>query len=258
MPPRELLDTLPVYLEELAASLEAASTGEPLPATQQVAATHGQTRLQIGFAPHEVVREYALLRNAILKVADEQGYSPPPAELIALDSCLFASIAASIAAYVREHDAVLQRQANEHLAFLAHELRTPLSAARTGIELLRRERAGDERLEHVSAVVSRNLSRLTDRLDNALTELRLRTPRAAHLETLRADELLRELIADAEASRALEDAGISSFAALPAAAAGRTARSPLDEGHQIRPGDGGGDLYDPAATTAAAATGTAC
>src|SRR2546428_2477375 len=145
MPPRELLDTLPVSLEEPAASLEAASTGEPLPAPQQVAATHGQTRLQIGFAPHEVVREYALLRNAILKVADEQGYSPPPAELIALDSCLFASIAASIAAYVREHDAVLQRQANEHLAFLAHQLRTPLSAARTRLQLLPRERAGDER-----------------------------------------------------------------------------------------------------------------
>ena len=207
MPPRELLDTLPVYLDELAASLEAASTGEPLPATQQVAATHGQTRLQIGFAPHEVVREYALLRNGILQVAHEQGYAPPPAELIALDSCLFASIAASIAAYVREHDAVLQRQANEHLAFLAHELRTPLSAARIGIELLRRERAGDERLEHVSAVVSRNLSRLTDRLDNALTELRLRTPRAAHLETFRADELLRELIADAEALAEASDVG---------------------------------------------------
>src|SRR5438309_4615312 len=92
MPPRELLDTLPVYLDELAASLEAASTGEPLPATQQVAAPHGQTRLQIGFAPHEVVREYALLRNGILQVAHEQGYAPPSAELIALDSCLFASI----------------------------------------------------------------------------------------------------------------------------------------------------------------------
>src|SRR5438132_13782914 len=49
MPPRELLDTLPVYLDELAASREAASTGEPLPATQEVAATHGQTRLQSGF-----------------------------------------------------------------------------------------------------------------------------------------------------------------------------------------------------------------
>ena len=196
---REIVDTLPVYLDELAASLEATSSGEPLPATEQVAAQHGQTRLQIGFAPHEVVREYALLRKAILKVADEQGYAPPREELIALGSCLFTSIAASIAAYVREHDAVLQRQANEHLAFLAHELRTPLSAARTGIELLRRERTGDARLAHLASVVSRNLARITSRLDNALTELRLRTPRASQIETLRADELLRDLIADAEA-----------------------------------------------------------
>ena len=196
---REIVDTLPVYLDELAAPLEATSSGEPLPAAEQVAAQHGQTRLQIGFAPHEVVREYALLRKAILKVADEQGYAPPREELIALGSCLFTSIAASIAAYVREHDAVLQRQANEHLAFLAHELRTPLSAARTGIELLRRERTGDARLAHLASVVSRNLARITSRLDNALTELRLRTPRASQIETLRADELLRDLIADAEA-----------------------------------------------------------
>jgi signal transduction histidine kinase len=203
MPARELVDTLPVYLDELAASLEAVACGEPQPATGQVAARHGITRLQIGFAPHELVREYGLLRDAILAAAKEDGYEPSREELLALGRCLFTSIGASVAAYVRERDAVLQRQASEHLAFLAHELRTPLTAARTGVELLRRERPDDSRLLHLANVVSRNLARVTQLLDNALTELRLRTPQSSRAEKLSGADLLRDLV---EESAPLADA----------------------------------------------------
>ena len=44
MPARELVDTLPVYLDELAASLEAEACGQPQPVSGQLAATHGVTR----------------------------------------------------------------------------------------------------------------------------------------------------------------------------------------------------------------------
>jgi signal transduction histidine kinase len=198
MPARELVDTLPVYLDELAGSLEAMARGEPQPATGQVAAKHGITRLQIGFAPHELVREYGLLRDAILAAAEEDEYELSREELLAFSRCLFASIAASVAAYVREHEVVLQRQASEHLAFLAHELRSPLTAARTGIEVLRRERPDDARLLHLANVVSRNLAGLSQLLDNALTELRLRTPRTTHLEKIQGDQLVRHLVEEAE------------------------------------------------------------
>src|SRR5437763_8429309 len=116
MPARELVDTLPVYLDELAASLEAEACGQPQPVSGQLAATHGVTRLQLGFAPHELIREYGLLRDAILAAANEDGYEPPREELVSLSRCLFTSISASVAAYVREHEAVLQRQASDHLA----------------------------------------------------------------------------------------------------------------------------------------------
>jgi signal transduction histidine kinase len=198
MPARELVDTLPVYLDELAGSLEAMARGQPQPATGQVAAKHGVTRLQIGFAPHELVREYGLLRDAILAAAEEDGYEVSRDELLALSGCLFTSIAASVAAYVREHDLVLQRHASDHLAFLAHELRTPLTAAHTGVEVLRRERAEDARLLHLANVVSRNLARVSQLLDNALTELRLRTPRTAHLEKIQGDQLVRDLVEEAQ------------------------------------------------------------
>jgi len=198
MPSRELVDSLPVYLDELAASLEAVACGEPEPATGQVAAKHGIARLELGFAPHELVREYGLLRDAILAVAKEDGYELSRDDLVSLSRCLFTSIAASVAAYVAEHELILQRQANEHLAFLAHELRTPLTAARTGIEVLRRERGEDERLLHVANVVSRNLARLAQLLDNALTELRLRTPRTVRVEKIAGDQFLRDLAEEAE------------------------------------------------------------
>jgi len=198
MPGRELVDSLPVYLDELAASLEAIACGEPEPATGQVAAKHGVARLELGFAPHELVREYGLLRDAILAVAKEEGYELSRDDLVSLSRCLFTSIAASVAAYVSEHEMILQRQASEHLAFLAHELRTPLTAARTGIEVLRRERAEDQRLLHLANVVSRNLARLAQLLDNALTELRLRTPRTVRVEKIEGDQFLRDLTAEAE------------------------------------------------------------
>ncbi|TMA21808.1 MAG: sensor histidine kinase [Deltaproteobacteria bacterium] len=197
MPARELVDTLPVYLDELAASLEAEACGQPQPVSGQLAATHGVTRLQLGFAPHELIREYGLLRDAILAAANEDGYEPPREELVYLSRCLFTSISASVAAYVREHEAVLQRQASDHLAFLAHELRTPVTAARTGIEVLRRERPEDARLLHLANVVSRNLARLSQLLDNELTELRLRMPRTVHLEGIKGEQLVRELVEEA-------------------------------------------------------------
>jgi signal transduction histidine kinase len=214
MPVRELVDTLPVYLDELAGSLEAMASGEPEPATGQVAAKHGITRLQIGFAPHELVREYGLLRDAILAAAQEDEYELSRDEVLALSRCLFTSIAASVAAYVREHDLVLQRQGSEHLAFLAHELRTPLTAARTATEVLRRERSDDARLLHLANVVSRNLARVSQLLDNALTELRLRVPRSAHLEKIQGDQFVRDVV---EEARPLADAsGIRFVAELEA------------------------------------------
>jgi signal transduction histidine kinase len=198
MPPRELVDTLPVYLDELATALESIAQGESQPATGQLAAAHGRTRLQIGFAAHELVREFGLLRDAILKIADEDGYRASKDELLALGSSLFSSVAASVAAYVRERDLVLQRQASEHLGFLAHELRTPLTAARTGIEVLRRERPEDARLVHLANLVSRNLANVTQLLDNALTELRMRSPRSAHLERIRGDDFVRMLVEESQ------------------------------------------------------------
>ena len=72
-----------------------------------------------------------------------------------------------------------------------------MTAARTGIEVLRRERPEDARLLHLANVVSRNLARLSQLLDNELTELRLRMPRTVHLEGIKGEQLVRELVEEA-------------------------------------------------------------
>ena len=87
------------------------------------------------------------------------------------DAFVTDGIAAAISQYVNERDAELRRQMSEHLGFIAHEVRNPLSSARMALGLLqRKELAGGGR---VVDLLARTLKRTGDVIDNALNHANL-------------------------------------------------------------------------------------
>jgi signal transduction histidine kinase len=95
--------------------------------------------------------------------------------------------------YTRQRDAELQRQANEHFAFVAHELRNPLANAQLALALL-----SDRSLpapSPLAELLARNLRRMNDLIEGMLS-LALSTQ---GIEARRARLQLRPLLADAVA-----------------------------------------------------------
>ena len=130
MPPLELVDHIPEFLEEMVAALRVdagLSSVAPTPHESTTAAGHGVQRLRLGFSLDAVVREYGALFDAIVAMARDAGVEITFRELQVLFDATITGIAHAVTKYTHQRDAELLRQANEHFAFIAHELRNPLS-----------------------------------------------------------------------------------------------------------------------------------
>jgi signal transduction histidine kinase len=208
----ELIDTLPLFLDELAAALD---RGSEKTAVDLAATSHGAQRMHLGFAEHEVVREYNIVRDSVLDECLACGYEPHRREIWEFCRLLTESVGISLTAFMREREHERDRVTSEHIAFLAHELRNPLHAARMALSLHARGQGDPQRLLRL---VERSISSAIRGLDNELTGLRLQGPALAKLEALDA----ARLIADAR-----EDA------IAVAESAGRSIRSESDPGLRV-------------------------
>ena len=166
----EVLDSLHMVLEEVIASLEQET---PLRgAGASVAQAHGAQRQILQRDISDVVREYGLLFEAVV---DECRASPDagpfePEEYARLVGCLSRGAAEAVREFAELRALDLRRQAWEHFAFLAHEIRGPLQTARFSSQLLRRGTAS----ARAGEVLERSLAQLSETVDHALIDARLR------------------------------------------------------------------------------------
>jgi signal transduction histidine kinase len=198
MPSRELIDTLPVFLDRLADVLErtAAKGGHPGPELEDVAIGHGIQRMHLGFNPSEIAREYGILRDAIFEESLSQGYTPGMDEMWAIARCMADAVGTALTSYMAEREQERDRLASEHLAFLAHELRNPLHAARTALQLL--GRSDESRRPTLLGIVERGLQSALHRLDNTLASVRLGAHPQPRRERIDPGELLAAAREDAK------------------------------------------------------------
>ena len=196
MPHLELVDHIPEFVDEIAAVLRADTGGgssSPSLEHSRIAAGHGAQRLRLGFSLDAVVREYGPLREAVVATAVEAGAPPTFRELHVLFDCIIAGIAHAVSEYAQQRDAELLRQANEHFAFIAHELRNPLAAATTAFQLLksRGQLPADSRS---AGALERGLRRTTELIEHTLRLVRI----ASGVELHRTSTTLAALFADVE------------------------------------------------------------
>ncbi|MBX3192523.1 MAG: sensor histidine kinase [Labilithrix sp.] len=190
LPRLELVDHVPTFLAEIVEALQRHEG----PETSETAARHGVQRFALGFSLGAVVREYGALRDCIVEEAAAAGVVITTAARETLLECTFTGIAEAVTEYQKQRDAELQRQMNEHFAFVAHELRNPLNAALTATTLLKDRGELDVRLV---AFALRGLGRMHDLIDRTLRIARIGAVVEARLEPTTMRALLEAAKADA-------------------------------------------------------------
>jgi hypothetical protein len=153
--PEQLEHGIPLFLDQLARTLEAEEQGRPAESVRisgtpggthsvseiGVSATaHGKELLELGFSVNQVVHDYGDLCQAIMDVAFERDAAFPTEEFRTLNRCLDNAIADAVTEFSRLREISLAGEqkavANEQLGFLVHELRNALGTATLAVGAL--------------------------------------------------------------------------------------------------------------------------
>ncbi len=165
-------DHIPVFLRELAAALGRHEPGSVQDGGEDASEIHGSQRFDLGFDIVEVVVEFNALRECIQLLAERSGLRLDGATGRTLHRHIDAAIGSAIDTFASQQADAARLRRQEYLAFVAHDLRTPLSVIRMAAEMLQLNLG--EALETTSnARVMRNLHQNIDRL-NALVAKVLR------------------------------------------------------------------------------------
>jgi signal transduction histidine kinase len=192
IPAVELIDHLPVFLAEVIAALrDDISPSEASRGAGRTAAAHGSQRLRLGFSLDSVVHEYGALRDAIVDTVREAGAQMTFRELQVIFDATIGGIAYAVSEYTRQRNAELHRQHNEHIAFIAHELRGPLSSAMMAFTIL--QRAGHIPADNRAAqALARGHQLMREGIDHSLNLARTASGVDLRLERVSLADVLQE------------------------------------------------------------------
>jgi signal transduction histidine kinase len=124
-----LTDHIPWLVDELVVAFETASDvtiADSLPRGSSPA--HGLQRAHDGFNIGEVVAEYNILRGCIHDLVEGASLSLEGRAFHILNQVLDGAIGLAVETYATEQALEVQSRREEYLSFVAHDLRTPLSA----------------------------------------------------------------------------------------------------------------------------------
>jgi len=194
----ELRDHLPSFFGDLVDALD--HGGEPRRAESTLAASrHGEQRLHAGFDLDQVIREYDFLGQTILEVANAAGIAISIAQTRILLELLDAGRAEAVATYVRQRNEQAKREADEHVSFVAHELRNALNTVTLSLTGLKRTllNPGGRLVD----MLDRGVRTIRELVDQVLTAARFpHTPLRMERVAIRnvVDEVVQELGPKAE------------------------------------------------------------
>lgn len=124
-----LNDHMPGLLDELAAELNSNSELTiPEAISEDSPQAHGLQRLQDAFDIEEVVAEYNILRGCIHDLATENGVNLQGKPFHVMNRVFDHAIGLALETYATQRALEVKQRREEYLAFVVHDLRTPLFA----------------------------------------------------------------------------------------------------------------------------------
>jgi signal transduction histidine kinase len=169
-----LNDHVPLLLDEMAELLQEHSKSDVeerlLEGSPPI---HGRQRLQDGFDIGEVVAEYHELRGCIYELADENEIMIRGRTLQTVNRIIDEAIGLAVQTYATARALEIQQRRAEQLAFVAHDLRTPLSAVRLAadyLELTMSEQITSTDAAEMIQILKRNVQQLADLITRIIKE----------------------------------------------------------------------------------------
>jgi signal transduction histidine kinase len=175
-----LNDHVPGLLDELATAFQA-TTEETIPEAlvEGSPPLHGLQRFQDGFDIVEVVAEYNILRGCIHDLAERHDLTLHGKAFHIMNRVFDEAIGLAIQTFSTRQALELQQRRDEYLAFVAHDVRTPLNAIALVTRLLELEKANQSDRAETSSMLKtlrRNVQQIEALVDRVLKE-------SAHVQT---------------------------------------------------------------------------
>jgi two-component system phosphate regulon sensor histidine kinase PhoR len=168
-----LNDHVPSLIDELSAALLAPAESIPDALRDGSPVAHGLQRVTDGFDIEEVVAEYNILRGCIHDLADRNGINLQGEPFHVLNRVFDGAIGLAVQTYAQQQAREVQRRREEYLAFVAHDLRTPLNAVSLATTLLEMElpaqASGTETFQTLRSL-RRNVQQISDLVGKVLDE----------------------------------------------------------------------------------------
>lgn len=166
-----LTDHLPDVIAEITRDLALGRAGTlSAEHTRGSPPVHGVQRCHDGLDVGEVVAEYNLLRVAFITVAERHDLYLVGEAARIINHRIDEGVRMAVMAFAAQQALIRKEQEDEHLAFVAHDLRTPLNAVSLLVEALK-ERLDEETLadtEEAFGIIRRNLERVEELIKRVL------------------------------------------------------------------------------------------
>jgi signal transduction histidine kinase len=134
---------------------------------------HGRQRLDDGFDIAEVVAEYHEMRGCIYELAEDHEIVIRGRSLQIVNRIIDEAIGLAVQTYATKRALEIQQHRAEQLAFVAHDLRTPLSAVRLAadyLELTLTEHLTSTDAAEMIQILKRNVQQLGDLITRIIKE----------------------------------------------------------------------------------------
>ena len=185
----DLLHGVPLFLDQLAAQLDAAE-GLETATLEASAAQCGRELLQAGFTIGQVVHGYGDVCQAITELATQRGVQISSPNFQKLNLCLDIAIAEAVTEYARLREQAVVGRGVEQLGFLAHELRNLLNAATLAFEAVRSGSVGVG--GSTGGLLGTSLTAMSDLITRSLGQVRIESGQA-HIERIDIGQVIEDI-----------------------------------------------------------------
>ena len=186
-----LNDHIPNLLVELAEALQKNSNQSiPEALVEESAQIHGKQRLNDGFDIAEVVAEYNILRGCIHDLATDNGMTLQGRPFHVINRVFDLAIGVALQTYASQRALEVRQKREDYLAFVAHDLQTPLFAISLAGRVL------ENRLPKLgftpdSAQMLKTLRRSVQQLEGLVRKVLEENSQLGNLENLATQEVIK-------------------------------------------------------------------